>query len=202
MKKYVILFLLLSSCSSVNMFSEVDVNKNFPHDEIQKIAVIMFEMPVDEKKDSILSTLSAKTTIDADAGAILASLTARELEKWGKYLVINRKAVEEELKLKRLKKEDLLHAQNYLNLGKQLGADAIVVGKIESFGVSYRALSSGVFIAPIVTKISFIVRCVDVTTNETIWTAKIKGNSAVDNERALASKLIIESFEKLRTELN
>ena len=200
MKKYVILFLLLSSCSSVNMFSEVDVNKNFPHDEIQKIAVIMFEMPVDEKKDSILSTLSAKTTIDADAGAILASLTARELEKWGKYLVINRKAVEEELK--RLKKEDLLHAQNYLNLGKQLGADAIVVGKIESFGVSYRALSSGVFIMPIVTKISFIVRCVDVTTNETIWTAKIKGNSAVDNERALASKLIIESFEKLRTKLN
>ena len=202
MKKYVILFLLLSSCSSVNMFSEVDVNKNFPHDEIQKIAVIMFEMPVDEKKDSILSTLSAKTTIDADAGAILASLTARELEKWGKYLVINRKAVEEELKLKRLKKEDLLHVQNYLNLGKQLGADAIVVGKIESFGVSYRALSSGVFIAPIVTKISFIVRCVDVTTNETIWTAKIKGNSAVDNERALASKLIIDSFEKLRTKLN
>ncbi len=202
MKKYVILFLLLSSCSSVNMLSKVDVNKDFPHDEIQKIAVIMFEMPVDEKKDSILSTLSAKTTIDADAGAILASLTARELEKWGKYLVVNRKAVEEELRLKKLKKEDLLHTQNYLNLGKQLGADAIVVGKIESFGVSYRALSSGVFIAPIVTKISFIVRCVDVTTNETIWTAKIKGNSVVDNERALASKLIIESFEKLRTELN
>ena len=202
MKKYVILFLLLSSCSSVNMLSKVDVNKDFPHDEIQKIAVIMFEMPVDEKKDSILSTLSAKTTIDADAGAILASLTARELEKWGKYLVVNRKAVEEELRLKKLKKEDLLHAQNYLNLGKQLGADAIVVGKIESFGVSYRALSSGVFIAPIVIKISFIVRCVDVTTNETIWTAKIKGSSVVDNERALASKLIIESFEKLRTELN
>jgi len=202
MKKYAILFLLLSSCSSVNMFSEVDVNKNFPHDEIQKIAVIMFEMPVDEKKDSILSTLSAKTTIDADAGAILASLTARELEKWGKYLVVNRKAVEEELRLKKLKKEDLLHAQNYLNLGKQLGADAIVVGKIESFGVSYRAMSSGMFIPPIVTKVSFIVRCVDVTTNETIWTVKIKGNSAVDNERALASKLIIDSFEKLRTKLN
>lgn len=202
MKKYVILFLLLSSCSSVNMLSKVDVNKDFPHDEIQKIAVIMFEMPVDEKKNSKLSVLSAKTTIDADAGAILASLTARELEKWGKYLVVNRKAVEEELRLKKLKKEDLLHAQNYLNLGKQLGADAIVVGKIESFGVSYRAKSSGIFISPIVTKVSFIVRCVDVTTNETIWTAKIKGNSAVDNERALASKLIIDSFEKLRTKLN
>jgi len=202
MKKYAILFLLLSSCASVNMFSKVDVNKDFPHDEIQKVAVIMFDAPVDENKNSMLSKLSAKTTIDANAGAILSSITARELEKWGKYIVVNRKAVDEELKLKKLNKKDLLHTQSYLNLGKHLGADAIVVGSIEHFGVSYRALSSGLFVAPIVTKVSFTVRCLDVTTNESIWTAKIKGSSAVDNERALASKLITESFEKLRTKLN
>ena len=184
------------------MTSKVDVNKDFPQDEIQKVAVIMFEAPVDEKKDSMLSKVSAKTIIDANAGTILSSMTARELEKWGKYIVVNRKAVEEELKLKKLKKEDLLHTQNYLNLGKQLGADAIVVGNIEHFGVSYRAMSSGMFMSPIITKVSFTVRCVDVITNETIWTAKIKGNSAVDNERALASKLITESFEKLRIKLN
>jgi len=202
MKKYAILFLLLSSCASVNMTSKVDVNKDFPHDEIQKVAVIMFEAPVDEEKDSMLSKLSAKTTIDANAGAILSSITARELEKWGKYIVVNRKAVDEELKLKRLKKEDLLNKQNFLNLGKQLGADAIVVGNIENFGVSYRALSSGLFVSPIVTKVSFSVRCLDVTTNESIWTAKIKGNSAIDSERALASKLISKAFEELRTKLN
>ena len=202
MKKYAILFLLLSSCASVNMFSKVDVNKDFPQDEIQKIAVIMFEVPVDEKKDSMFSKLSPKTIIDKNAGAILSSITARELEKWGKYIVVNRKAVDEELKLKKLKKENLLHTQNYLNLGKQLGADAIVVGSIDHFGVFYRALSSGLFVTPIVTKVSFTVRCVDVITNETIWTAKIKGNSAVDNERALASKLITESLEKLRIKLN
>ena len=202
MKKYAILFLLLSSCASVNMSSKVDVNKDFPHDEIQKVAVITFDAPVDENKNSMLSKLSAKTTIDANAGAILSSITARELEKWGKYIVVNRKAVDEELKLKKLKKEDLLNKQNFLNLGKQLGADAIVVGNIENFGVSYRALSSGLFVAPIVTKVSFTVRCVDVTTNETIWTAKIKGNSAVDNERALASKLISKAFEELRTKFN
>ncbi len=181
------------------MVSKVDVNNNFPHDEIQKIAVIMFETSVDEKKDSMLS---AKTLMDANAGAILASMTARELAKWGKYIVVNRKAVEEELKLKKLKKEDLLHSQSYLNLGKQLGVDAIVAGSIERFGVSYRAMSSGMFISPIMTKVSFTVRCVDVTTNETIWTAEIKGNSAIDNERALASKLITDAFEKLRTKLN
>ncbi len=202
MKKYAIFFLLLSSCASVNMATKVDVNKDFPHEEIQKIAVIMFETSVDEKEDSMLSGLSAKTVMDAKAGTILASMTARELAKWGKYIVVNRKAVEEVLKLKKLKKEDLLYTQNYLNLGKQLGTDAIVVGSIEHFGVSYRAMSSGLFFSPIMTKVSFTVRCVDVITNETIWTVEIKGSSAIDNERALASKLISESFEKLRIKLN
>jgi hypothetical protein len=129
-------------------------------------------------------------------------MTARELAKWGTYVVINRKAVEEELKLKKLKEEDLLHTQNYLNLGKQLSVDAIVVGKIERFGVSYRAMSSGFFISPITTKVSFTVRCVDVISNETIWSVKINGNSVMDNERALASKLISETFEKLKAKLN
>ena len=159
----------------------------------------MFEAPVDKKKGNILAP---KTSIDPNAGAILSSMTARELAKWGTYVVINRKAVEEELKLKKLKEEDLLHTQNYLNLGKQLGVDAIVVGKIERFGVSYRAMSSGLFISPITTKVSFTVRCVDVISNETIWSVKINGNSVMDNERALASKLISETFEKLKAKLN
>ncbi len=199
MKKYALLFLLLSSCATVGTVSKIDINENFPHDEIQKVAVIMFEAPVDKKKGNILAP---KASIDPNAGAILSSMTARELTKWGKYVVINRKAVEEELKFKKLKEEDLLQAQNYLNLGKQLGVDAIVVGKIERFGVSYRAMSSGLFVTPITTKVSFTVRCVDVISNETIWSAKIKGNSVMDNERALASKLISETFEKLNTKLN
>jgi curli biogenesis system outer membrane secretion channel CsgG len=199
MKKYAILFLLLSSCAAINKVSEVDINENFPHDEIQKIAVIMFETPEDEKKST---RFTSKTSISPDAGAILASMTARELAKWGKYVVVNRKAVEEELKLRNLKIEDLLHTQDYLNLGKQLGVDAIVGGKIEGFGVSYRPKSTGMFLSPIVTKVSFTVRCVDVTTNETIWTVKIKGSSTKDNERALSSKLISETFETLKTKLN
>jgi len=117
MKKYAILFLLLSSCVTIERVSEVTVNKDFPHNEIQQIAVIMFETPVDEKKEN---WFISKTSIATDAGAILASLTARELAKWEIYIVVNRKAVEEELKLKNLKEEDFLPTQNYLELGKHL----------------------------------------------------------------------------------
>ncbi len=199
MKRYVILLLLLSSCAAINKVSEIDINENFPHDEIQKIAVIMFETTVDEKKRL---WLSSKTSIAPDAGAILASMTARELAKWGKYIVVNRKAVEEELKLKDLKEEDFLHTQSYLNLGKQLGVDAVIVGRIKSFGISYKPKSTGLFLSPLVTKVSFTVRCVDVSTNETIWAVKINGSSIKDNERILSSKLISETFATLKTKLN
>ncbi len=199
MKKYVMLFLLLSSCAAVRTVSDIDINENFPHDEIQKIAVIMFETSVDEKKGT---TLFSKTSIAPNAGAILSSITARVLAKWGKYVVINRKAVEEELKFKKLKEGDLLHTQNYLNLGKQLGVDAIVTGRIDRFGISYRPKSSGFFLSPPMTKVSFTVRCVDVITSETIWEVKINGNSVMDNERALASTLLLETFETLKTRLH
>ena len=187
MKKYVLAFLLLSSCAAINRVSEVDINENFPHDEIQKIAVIMFEITEDEKKGS---WAISKTSISPDAGKILASMTTRELTKWGRYIVVDRKALEEELKLRNLKEEDFLHTQNYLDLGTQLGVDAVIVGNIEGFGISYKPKSTGLFLSPLVTKVSFAVRCVDVTTNETIWTVKIKGSSTEDNERVLSSRLI------------
>jgi curli biogenesis system outer membrane secretion channel CsgG len=199
MKKYVLAFLLLSSCAAINRVSEVDINENFPHDEIQKIAVIMFEIAEDEKKGG---WAISKTSISPDAGKILASMTARELTKWGRYIVVDRKTLERELKLRNLKEEDFLHTQNYLDLGTQLGVDAVIVGNIEGFGISYKPKSTGLSLSPLVTKVSFAVRCVDVTTNETIWTVRIKGSSTEDNERALSSRLIAETFETLKTKLN
>jgi len=199
MKKYLLVFLLLSSCAAINQVSEVDINENFPHDEIQKIAVLMFETAKEEKKGSLATS---KTSISPDAEEILASMTARELAKWGRYIVVNRKALKRELKLRNLKEEDYLHTQNYLDLGTQIGVDAVIVGSIEGFGISYKPKATGLFISPLVTKVSFTIRCVDVTTSETIWAVKIKGSSTEDNERALSSKLIAKTFKALKTKLN
>ena len=174
MRKYAVLFLLLSSCVAADKVSEVNINKSFPHNEIQKIAVIMFEAPIDDKGNS-------KSIIDPNAGAILADMTASELMKWGKYVVIDRKALEEELKLKNLREEDFFTG-NYSNPGRSLGVDAVVVGKVEDFGPSYKSLSFGLVVS-LVTKVSFTARCIDITTNETVWTLKIMGASKEDNEK-------------------
>ncbi len=194
MKKYAILFLLLSSCVIIENISETEINESFPHNEIQKIAVIMFETPVDEKKRT-------KTSIAPDAGAILANMTARELAKWGKYVVVNRKALEEELELKNLREKDFLHTENYSSLGRSLGVDAVVVGKVDEFGFSYKSLSS-LLVVSLVAKVSFTAKCIDITTNETIWTVNIKGTSKEDGERVLASELITKAIKTLKAKLN
>ncbi len=196
MKKFAVLFLLLSSCATINKVSEVDINENFPHNEIQKIAIIMFEVP-DKKKDKF----GSKTVTIQDAGAILANITALELEKWGKYVVINRKALKEELELKNLREKDFLRTKDYSSLGKSLGIDAIIAGKVDNYGVSYSSISSG-FVLSLATKVSFTASCIDVTTNETIWTIKIAGSSKKDDERVLASKLLAKAINTLKAKLN
>jgi hypothetical protein len=50
--------------------------------------------------------------------------------------------------------------------------------------------------------VSFKVKCIDVITNETIWTVNIKGTSKEDSERVLVSKLITEAINTLKAKLN
>jgi len=198
MKKYAILFLLLSSCVTMEKISETEINESFPHNEIQKIAVIMFEIPIDDKGNS---RHNSKSNIGKNAGAILADITANELMKWGKYVVVNRKTLEEELELKNLREEDFLHTGNYSSLGRSLGVDAVVVGKVDDFGLSYKSLSSWLVVS-LVAKVSFTARCIDITTNETIWTVNVKGTSKEDSERVLASELITKAIKTLKAKLN
>ena len=198
MKKYAVLFLLLSGCVTIERVSEVTVNKDFPHNEVQKIAVIMFETPIDNKENS---RHNSKPIIGPNAGAILADMTASELIKWGKYVVVDRKALEEGLELQNLREEDFLQTGNYSGLGKSLGVDAVVVGEVENFGFSYKSISSGLILS-LVTKVTFTARCIDITTNETVWAVNINGTSRKDSERVLASELITKAIKTLRAKLN
>ncbi len=195
MKKFAVFFLLISSCATINKVTDVNFNESFPHNEIQKIAIIMFKVP-DKKKDKF----GSKTVTVQDAGVILANITAKELEKLEKYVILNRKALKEELKLKNLREKDFLRTEDYSSLGKALGVDALIVGKVEDYGVSYSSVSSG-FVLSLATKVSFTTSCIDVTTNETIWAIKVAGSSKKNDERVLASKLLVNAVKTLKAKL-
>jgi curli biogenesis system outer membrane secretion channel CsgG len=198
MKKYAVLLLLLSGCAIMGTVSEVNINKNFPHHEIQKIAVLILETSCQDQRKKISGF--SQTIVSPGAGTVIADIIARELAKWGRYVVLDRRALEEELKLMAPDKEDLLHNENYLSLGKSLGIDAVVIGKVKRFDISYRTLSHRLVVS-MKTNISFQARCIDVTTNETVWSIKIDGTSKEENERTLASELVAKAVSKLNEEM-
>ncbi len=200
MKKYAVLFLLFSGCATIGTVSEVNLNEDFPHHEIQKIAVLILETSwQDQNKEKANFGLS-NTIASPNAGAILADIIARELAKWGRYVVLDRRALEEELKLINLNEENILHSEDYLSLGKSLGVDAVVIGKVEKFGISYRSIPPRVAIS-LTTRVSLLARCIDVTTNKAIWSIKIGGTSREDDEKSLASKLVAKAVSTLKTKM-
>ncbi len=200
MKKYAILFLLFSGCATIGTVSEVNLNKDFPHHEIQKIAVLILETSWQNQDKEKTNFGLSNAIASPDAGTILADIIAKELAKWGRYVVLDRRALEEELELINLNEKNILHSEDYLNLGKSLGVDAVVIGKVEKFGISYRSIPPR-FAISLTTKVSFLARCIDVTTNEVIWSIKIDGTSKEDNENSLASKLVTKTVKLLEAEM-
>lgn len=199
MKKYAILFLLLTGCAAIGKSLEVNVNNDFPHNEVQKIAIVTFETSL--KEEGTTGHIYKSVSV-GKVKTIFTGIMARELRRWERFAILEGKTLEEELELKNLRKEDFLHTENYSRLGRSIGVDAIVVGEIERYGFSYMTLPAGRLLLSQTFVISFKVKCIDVITNETIWTLDIKGTSKEDGERALASALITEAINTLKAKLN
>lgn len=200
MKKYffVILFLLLTSCTSFEKISEVNVENDYLHSAVRKIAVLMFSTAGQDSGKG--GPALSKFAVSPDAGAKLSNIVAKHLAEWGRYVVLDRKALDEAVKLNRLNNEIVLDKKNLLSLGEFMGVDAIVTGKVEKFGMSFRNMSSRLVMS-VKARVSFQVRCIDVTTNQTIWSMNIEGSSGKDDEVALASKLVAESIKILKEKI-
>ncbi|GJQ57257.1 MAG: hypothetical protein D8M57_18560 [Candidatus Scalindua sp. AMX11] len=199
MKRYLLLFLILSSCAITNSGPDLIVNKNFEHKGIQRIAVLMFDTTWGESLEPKFSL--SKLIAVPNAGSILANITALQMSKWGRYAVLDRRDLEKQLLSLNLREEEILRDPDYEKLGRSLGVDALVVGDIEKFGVSYKKLF-GKFASAIHSQVSFRVNCIDVITNETVWSMAVKGSSGELNERAFASVLVAKALENLAKEID
>ena len=198
MKRYAILFLFLSGCATISKNLEVDVNNDFPHNEVQKIAIVTFETSL--KKEGTTGLIFKSSSVEK-VKTVFTGIMARELRRWERFAILEGKTLEEELESKNLSEEDFLHTENYSRLGRSIGVDAIVVGEVERYGYSYTKVPFSRVILSQTFVVSFKVKCIDVITNETIWTADIKGTSKEDGERVMASVLIAEAINTLKAKL-
>ena len=201
MKKYIAMFviLLLTGCTTVEKVHDVNVDNDFPQQDIQKVVVVAFEVR-SQDKDKTAHSFS-KSIVSLNAGTTLSGIVARELTKWGRYVVLDTNAFREGLRLMDLKEADILRNENFLELGMSLGVDAVVIGNIEEFGVSQRALFH-TLVDPLAAKVSLMVKCVDVVTNKEIWSFEVIGSSTEDDERSLASRLVESAVKELKEEIH
>ena len=81
MKKYTILFLflLLSGCATIAKNLEVDVNNDFPHNEVQKIAIVTFETSL--KEEGTTGYIFKSSSVEK-VKTIFTGIMARELRRW------------------------------------------------------------------------------------------------------------------------
>ncbi|MBS1257034.1 MAG: hypothetical protein MAG551_00069 [Candidatus Scalindua arabica] len=199
MKKYAILFLFLSGCATIGKTLEVDVNNDFPHNEVQKIAIVAFETSLAEEGTT---GIVFKSSSVENVKTVFTGIMARELRKWERFAILEGKTLEKELESKNLGEDDFLKTENYSSLGRSIGVDAIIVGEVERYGYSYTKVPLSRVILSQTFAVSFKAKCIDVITNETIWTADIEGTSKDDNERVIASVLITEAVNTLKAKLN
>ena len=96
MKKYTILFLflLLSGCATISKNLEVDVNDDFPHNEVQKIAIVTFETSLE--KEGTTGLIFKSSSVEK-VKTVFTGIMARELRRWERFAILEGKTLEEEL---------------------------------------------------------------------------------------------------------
>jgi len=160
MRKFLTLaFVLLSGCYSVSQIKEPMLTRMIPRDERKIIAVIDFDNNSgDPAGDSLVKGVYARMISGLDAS--------------NKFRIIERKKLESVLSELGLQMAGLANSGKTEELGKLLGADALLFGEITS--VKYSRNKQSIFIMWTEgekTEVAMNARLVDVKTGELLASA-------------------------------
>lgn len=101
----------------------------------KRIAVLSFE-------DAAVESSAAKALgTTQDVGASLADVLVKELVKGGRFVVVERRAIDQVLKEQNFSNSSRADAKTATAIGRLLGVDVIVMGSVTQFGVEESAVA-------------------------------------------------------------
>jgi curli biogenesis system outer membrane secretion channel CsgG len=165
----------------------VNVDKQIFQSRHWNLAVLDLEYkPIEGTQQAgVVSSVSASS----DAGQVVASLLANEFGKLGNISIVERGQMNELLGEQKLQMSGVIDSRTAKEIGKILGADAVVIGSVSDY-VSWTAL-----LLPGST-VSFSMRMIDVQTGKVIISGSITKSDdfsiAFQNAQNLAQQLITE----------
>ncbi|KAA0250102.1 MAG: hypothetical protein DWB56_01480 [Candidatus Jettenia sp.] len=186
-----IIYMICSGCRMVSM-TEAYVEREIPYHHRNTLAVMCFD---DEhiQKDEVKG-LFIKTISNPDAGEMLAGMMTDALSDWGRYHILTRSEIRRILKAEDMK-EELMRERDSIALGRILGVDAVVIGKIYKLELSNAAIYQ-------CGKVSFKADCIDTKQGKILWSIEANKSVPYKDEVVLASEAIKEAVEKLEKEID
>ncbi len=177
-------------CKTVSNIS-VNVGPDFLSHETMTLAVMRFDDKLVQDKG--VKGVVVTTVGNPDAGEVLAGILTSELQSWGKYKTLTRSEVKKRMKAGGASEEELVNRKDYATLGKILRADAVVIGKIQSFDLSSMTVYER-------GDVSFTADCINIKNGNILWSVRAKESAPYKDEIELASKVISEAIERLKME--
>lgn len=194
---FAILLIIFVSSSGCGTHSSVKVKlkKEFDLSVKPKVAVLDF------KKDSSTKVKESKPFVaglflNPDAGAIIAKIFSNELESFPLVNMLSRKSVVKILETSVYDKMEDINREDFGEVAKLLGVDAIITGTFTRFGFLYPTIVPRIML-------KFTVEYYEAATDSVVWVAKVKDYSSREvDERVLARKRVKNVLEKLEKVLN
>lgn len=186
-----IICLVCFGCKTISK-TNIIVDSDDYSRSINTIAVMHFDdrlIAGNEVEGTFIKTIS-----NANAGEMLATMISRELSRMGIYDVLPRADITKIINKSNAEEKDLVTRRDYVRLGKLLGVDSVVMGKILEFKLSSTLIYER-------GTVSFEAECIDTKNGNVLWTIEANESAAYEDEIELAGKAVRTSMEKLRREL-
>jgi len=183
--------LMASGCASQPKVTAFGPSADFT--KSIRVAVLPFVAAADPTNNAVV----VGSMTPSQNGEIISSMVAEAMMGTGAYRIIERSRLREILEELDLSLSDLVDKKGYEEVGRLLGADALVVGNVSRYYQTGGLWFFG--------EVSFSVRCIDVTTGEVLWSASPAVSDfrlVQDQARELCRQIGDDITNKRREQLN
>ena len=188
--RYLILLLSifsLTGCLPEPLKPTVSVDKEMLLARDWNLAVLDLNYTAIEGKLS--SGLTTSISAGPDAGQVIASLIASELSSLSNIKVVERGRIDHLIDEQQLQMTGIIDSESAVEIGKMLGADAVLVGNVTDY-LSWSSLGlTG-------STVSFSMRMIDIKSGQVVTSGSISRvenfTVAFQNAQKLAKRLITE----------
>lgn len=184
-------FLHCAGCSTTSK-STLDINLDDSFHQIKTIAVLRFDDKSIQKEG--VQGFVVQSIPNPDASEILADIFTNELSRVYTHAVLTRAEVKDRIRTSGMKEKNLTSQKDFATLQKTLKVDAVVIGKIDAFGIKNMPIYERGIAA-------YSAECIDVRNGNVVWSIEINRSEPYKNEIEVAKETTRKLMEQLKNDL-